>query len=218
MLKKLLINGKKIPVPVPIHNLSDAVAWIEKHLLRPDHTITRITLDGRDIDLGNDDVLRVPALALTPESDMRCKIDSPMEICIQTIDALRNLSTAIGRNLKPVAVHLWEYKGSRISVEARAVIEDVRLMIELLDHILILIDRRIDITNVNSMRESIEKAHRAIQVAESHSDWKGLARVLLQQLEQPTLELSHELSSLQKTIYEAQADRNWERRAQASNG
>lgn len=218
MLKKLLINGKKIPVPVPIQNLSDAVAWIEKHLVRPDHTITRITLDGRDIDLGNDDVLRVPALPLTPESDMRCKIDSPMEICVQTIDALRNLSTAIGRNLKPVAVHLWEYKGSRLSMEARAVIEDARLMIELLDHILILIDRRIDITNVNSMRESIDKSHRAIQVAESNSDWKGMARVLLQQLEQPTLELSHELSSLQKNIYESQADRNWERRAQTVNG
>jgi hypothetical protein len=141
-----------------------------------------------------------------------------MEICIQTIDALRNLSTAIGRNLKPVAVHLWEYKGSRLSMEARAVIEDVRLMIELLDHILILIDRRVDITNVTSMRESIGKSHRAIQVAESNSDWKGMARVLLQQLEQPTLELSHELSSLQKNIYETQADRNWERRAQTING
>ncbi len=218
MLKKLLINGKKIPVPVPIQNLSDAVAWIEKHLVRPDHTITRITLDGRDIDLGNDDVLRVPTLPLTAESDLRCKIDSPMEICIQTIDALRNLSTAIGRNLKPVAVHLWEYKGTRLSMEARAVIDDARLMIELLDHILILIDRRVDITNVTSMRETIDKAHRAIQVAESNSDWKGLARVLLQQLEDPTLELSHELSSLQKNIYETQADRNWERRAQTVNG
>lgn len=218
MLKKLMINGKKIPVPVPIQKLPDAVAWIEKHLLRPDHTITRITLDGREIDLGNDEVLRVPSVTLTPESDLRCKIDSPMEICIQTIDALRNLSTAIGRNLKPVAVHLWEYKGPRLTTEARTVIDDARLMIELLDHILILIDRRIDITNVTSMRETIEKAHRAIQVAESHSDWKGLARVLLQQLEEPTLELSTELSSLQKTIYEIQADRNWERRAQTSPG
>jgi len=218
MLKKLLINGKKIPVPVPIHNLSDAVAWIEKHLVRPDHTITRITLDGREIDLGNDDVVRVPAIPLTPETDLRCKIDSPMEICIQTIDALRNLSTAIVRNLKPVAVHLWEYKGPRLSMEAHAVIDDARLMIELLDHILILIDRRIDITNVNSMREAIDRAHRAVQAAESQSDWKGLARVLLQQLEEPTLELSHELSSLQKTIYETQADRHWERRAQSMNG
>jgi hypothetical protein len=218
MLKKLLINGKKIPVPVPIYNLSDAVAWIEKHLLRPDHTITRITLDGREIDLGNEDRLRVPAILLTAETDLRCKIDSPMEICIQTIDALRNLSTAIGRNLKPVAVHLWEYKGPRLSMEARAVIDDARLMIELLDHILILIDRRIDITNINSMRETIERAHRAIQAAESQSDWKGLARVLLQQLEEPTLELSHELSSLQKTIYEIQADRHLERRAQSING
>ncbi|HYX39785.1 MAG TPA: hypothetical protein VE954_42360 [Oligoflexus sp.] len=218
MLKKLLINGKKIPVPVPIHNLSEAAAWIEKHLLRPDHTITRIILDGREIDLGHEDILRLPALPLTPESDLRCKIDSPMEICVQTIDALRNLSTAIGRNLKPVAVHLWEYKGSRLSMEARAVIEDARLMIELLDHILVLIDRRIDITNVTSIREAIDKAHRAIQIAESQSDWKGLARVLLQQLEEPTLELSNELSSLQKTIYEAQADRNWERRAHSING
>lgn len=215
MLKKLLINGKKIPVPVPLLKLPDAVAWIEQHLLRPDHTITRITLDGREIDLGYDGNLLVPAVPLTAESDLRCKIDSPIEICVQTIDALRNLSTAIGRNLKPVAVHLWEYKGSRLPPEARTVIDDASLMIELLDHIMILIDRRISVTNIHSFQDTIVRAHRAIQAAEAHSDWKGLARVLLQQLEEPTLELSNELWSLQKTIYEAQADRNWERKAVA---
>ncbi len=218
MLKKLLINGKKIPVPIPIQNLSEALAWIEKHLLRPDHTITRITLDGRDIDLGQDEAIRVPTLPLADESDLRCKIDSPLEICIQTIDALRNLSTAIGRNMKPVAVHLWEYKGPRLPAEARTVIDDMNLMIELLEHILVLMDRRIDITNVTAIREDIFKAHRAIQLAESHADWKGFARVLLQQLEEPILELSNELSGLQKNIFETQADRNWERKVQPLAG
>ncbi len=214
LLKKLLINGKKIPVPIPIQNLAEAIAWIEKHLLRPDHMITRVSLDGRDIDLGGDTGIRVPAHPLTDDSDLRCKIDSPMEICVQTMDALRNLSTVIGRNLKPVAVHLWEFKGPRLPAEARTVIDDANLMIDLLEHILVLIDKRIDIANVTSLREAIFKAHRAIGAAESQSDWKGLARVLLQQLEEPTLELANELSSLQKTIYEIQADRNWERKGQ----
>lgn len=214
MLKKLLINGKKIPVPIPIQNLSDAIAWIEKHLVRPEHMITRITLDGRDIDLG-DGPSHLPKQPLTAESDLRCKVDSPMEICVQTIDALRNLSTVIGRNLKPVAVHLWEFKGSRLPPEARTVIDDANLMIDLLEHILVLVDKRVDITNITSLRESIFKAHRAIQAAEAQSDWKGLARVLLQQLEESTSDLATELSSLQKTIYEIQADRNWERKGQS---
>ncbi|MCX6131794.1 MAG: hypothetical protein NTX25_22390 [Proteobacteria bacterium] len=218
MLKKLLLNGKKIPVPIPIFNLSEAIQWVAQHLLRPDHMITRVQLDGRDIELGGENGLKVQPIQLNEDSDLRCKIDSPMEICIQTIDALRNLSTAIGRNLKPVAVLLWEFKGSRLPNEAGTVFEDVNLMIELLEHILLLIDRRVDTVNVNSIRDAIFKARSSMELASAQSDWKGLARVLLKQLEEPILELSNELSSLQKISYEIQADRNWERKKAMARG
>jgi hypothetical protein len=216
MLKKILLNGKKIPVPVPIKTLPQAMAWVQKHLVRPDHVITRLQLDGREIEVQADGIGPLPELALDEQSDLRLKIDSPMEICIQTIDALRNLSSVIGRNLKPVAVQLWEHKGHRIPVEARTVLDDVSLLVELFEHILVLVDKRIDLSNAMSLERQIKKSHAAIGLALQQADWKGLARVLLNQLESPIMEMSAELSSLEKLVMEIEVDRKLERKLAAA--
>lgn len=214
MLKKVVLNGKRIPVPVPVLDLAEAIQWIQKHLVRPDHVITRVQLDGRDIDVGVDGEIRLPRTLLNENSDLRCKIDSPQEICLQTIDALKNLSSVVGRNLKPVAVQLWNHKGAKVTAEATAVLEDATLMQELLEHVILLLDRRIDATNLNSYRDSVNKSMTALQYALQHNDWQACAKVLLNQLEAPTLELSSELESLEKVIFEIQADRTYEKRQQ----
>lgn len=208
LLKKVLLNGKKIPVPVPIQTLTEAVAWVERHLLRPDHMITRIQLDGKDLELG----APLPATSFGEDSDLRFKIDSPTEICVQTIDALRNLAGVISRNLKPIAVLLWELKGNRLPLEVTSVIEDVVLMNELFDHILVLVDKKVEVANAIDLQIKIRKAFAALQVAIQQTDFKGMARVLLNQLETPVNELSAELSSLEKSVFEVQADRHIERR------
>jgi hypothetical protein len=208
MLKKILLNGKKIPVPVPIKTLPEAIAWVQKHLVRPDHLITRLQLDGREMEIQADGGVVLPALALDENSDLRLKIDSPMEICMQTIDALRNLSAVIGRNLKPVAVQLWEHKGHRMPVETRTVLDDVSLLVELFEHVLVLVDRRVDLSNASSLQSQIGKAHAAIGLAVQQSDWRGLARVLLNQLEAPILEMP--------AVMEIEVDRKVERKMAAA--
>ena len=50
MLKNLRINKKKVPVPVPLKSLNDALDWIQDTLVPPEHLITVIELDGQDID------------------------------------------------------------------------------------------------------------------------------------------------------------------------
>lgn len=211
MLKKFLLNGKRIPVPIPVKSLPEAVAWIEKHLLRPDCTITRIELDGQDIDCPDG---RLPQIALSEQSDLRVQMDSPLEICLQTIDALRNLSSVIGRNMKPVAVQLWEHKGPKLPVEAKSIFDDIQLMLELLDHVLVLVDKRVELSLALGIQQQISKAISALNLARQNADWRGTARVLLNQLESPVIDLAAELSSLEKSVFEIQADRNLERRAQ----
>lgn len=214
LLKKLVINNRKIPVPIPILNLGEALLWIEKHLLRPDHSITRVTLDSQDIDYVDGLSQQWQSKKIEDEQELRCKIDSPTEICLQTIDALRNLSTVIARNLKPVAVHLWEFKGHRLPLETKSILDDVGLLVELLEHILVLLDRRVDTTQVNAIHEAISHASLGTQYGESQSDWRGIARVLLQQLEPPILELATELTSLEKGVFEMEAERRLEQKCQ----
>ncbi len=214
MLKKFLLNGKRIPVPIPVKTLPDAIAWIEKHLLRPDCSITRIELDGQDLDTQVDQNGRLPAFVLNEQSDLRVQMDSPLEICLQTIDALRNLSSVIGRNMKPVAVQLWEHKGPKLPVEAKSIFEDLQLTLELFDHVLVLVDKRVELSQAFGLQQQIIKGVAALGLARQHADWRGVARVLLNQIETPVVDLAAELTSLEKSVFEIQADRNLERRAQ----
>ncbi len=208
MLKRITLNGRRIPVPVPIRDLVEAIQWVQKHLLRPDHAITRIELNGADVDFSNDGECQVYPLRLEEGSDLRIKIDSPHEICRQTLDVLRNLSSVVGRNLKPIAVQLWEHKGARLPPEAAAIFDDLGLMQELLDHILVLLDKRVDATNVCSIQAAIHKAITAMNFAVQGTDWKAVAKVLLNQVEGPALELAGELTSVEKVIFELLADRS----------
>ncbi len=208
MLKRITLNGRRVPVPVPILNLSEAVEWVQKHLVRPEHSITRIELNGQDVEFSIDGDVRVASLALNDTSDLRIKVDSPSEICLQTLDVLRNLSSVIGRNLKPLAVMLWEYKGSKLPPEMVAVVDDFALMQELSDHILLLLDKRVDATNLLSLHSALSKAFTALHYAIQASDWKAVAKVLLNQIETPALELASELTSVEKVIFELVADRN----------
>ena len=211
MLKRITLNGRRVPVPVPIQDLSEAVEWLKKHLVRPDHAITRIELNGSDVEFSSDGEFQLASLVLTEASDLRVKVDSPSEICLQTLDVLRNLSSVIGRNLKPIAVKLWEHKGLKLPVETAAIFDDFGLMQELLDHILLLLDKRVDATNVCSIQAALNRAFTALNYAVQVADWKGTAKVLLNQIEGPANELANELTSVEKVIFELVADRNMER-------
>ena len=50
MLKSITLNRKKIPVPIPLTSLREAIAWVESDLLTQDRTITQVTLDGEEIE------------------------------------------------------------------------------------------------------------------------------------------------------------------------
>ena len=198
MLKKIILNGKRIPVPIPIKVMSEALAWVEKHLLRPDYIITRIELNGSDVGFCADGTLNNPQQSLNDETDLRFQMDSPAEICIQTMDAMRNLAAGISRNLKPVAVQLWEHKGFKLPVEAKTVFDDIDLLIELCEHVMIFVDKRSNLSAASAMQNQILKANASLKIAAQSHDWRGVAKVLLNQIEKPVIELSH----TQKSIFE----------------
>ena len=50
MIKSVIINRKKVPVPVPIRKLAELIDWIESDLLQKEDLITRIVMNGVEIE------------------------------------------------------------------------------------------------------------------------------------------------------------------------
>lgn len=206
MLKEIILNKRKVPVPVPVKTVREAISWVEGVLVVKDHSITKIELDGKIIDLSNAQVGKLGDLPLEEGSKMVFQIDSPSELSIQTIDALRNLTVALGKNLKPIAVACWQTLPKDTPDDLNMVQKDVDLALDLLDHLLAMIDQKVSRTHIDEIAHAIGKARLTLQMAISNSDWKGSARILLNHLDPWLSALNDELSSIQKMIFELQAD------------
>ena len=108
MLKTVYLNHKKTPVPIPIKNLLQATRWIEEFLVKEGYSMTKLTLDGQEIDVFEGSVENIEAMALSQESRLEVQIESVKDISIQTIDALRNLCVILEKSLKPLSCFLLE--------------------------------------------------------------------------------------------------------------
>jgi len=200
MLKSLLINKKKIPIPVPLKSLKDVLAWISDHLLGKDHSVTRVRIDHEEVDLYEE--AKWVKILLKDDSLLEIQIDSPLEIAAQTLDAAKNLCLILERSLKPLAVYLWQYQEAIEPTQLDQVESDLIMIDELLDHGFIILEKSLDISLALSYRSALESSYKAMLIAKDNKDWRALARILLQQIESKLNELSGELGSLQKTIYE----------------
>ena len=49
MLKEIMISKKKVPVPIPVRTLQEALHWVGETFLKQDAAITVATLDEKDI-------------------------------------------------------------------------------------------------------------------------------------------------------------------------
>ena len=107
MLRKLYINQKKIPVPVPLRSLGEAIQWIESTLLPNGHTITRVLINEIMIDLESVRQSNRQSL-ISDDTRVDVQIDSPLDLATQTLDALRNLGLVVASGLKMLAYECWK--------------------------------------------------------------------------------------------------------------
>jgi hypothetical protein len=204
MLKAIYLNQKKIPVPVPIQTLSEALCWAESTLLPADRIITKVILDG-DVHY---DVLNDPSLSSLPlkaESKLHLQVDSAMDLSLQTLDAMRNLGVVLERNLKPMAVALWQAMPKNEPGGLKDLVGDIELCNAMLDHLMGLLDHGLSERFLRAA-ELITTASVALVGRYPQSDWKGMARVLLNHYEPALLMLTAELGSLQREMFEARSD------------
>lgn len=200
MLKSFFLNKKKIPIPIPTTGLADLVSWVEKDILKSGQLITRLGIDGQDMDYatGVDDGL--PNLPLVAESIVEMQVDTPEQLCIQSIDVLSNLCTILEKVLKPIAVDAWQTPPTAVPHDINDVIDDLELMKELIDHLQIWFERDEASGNLRNLRDLNENAVRLMKIAISQSDWRSVARLLLKQVEPAIMALHQELARLQEDL------------------
>lgn len=197
MLKKVIINQKKVPVPVPILTLGDAVRWVEATLVPQGHTITRVTLNDKVVsgdDLESD-------VRLTVETKLEIQIDSPVELAVQTLEATRNLSSVIFSGLKALAVECWQAKPQVKPTELPSVSNDLSLILDLIEHIVSLVEPMdIDVAPLQGIKLMLGRVSVGLSMAASSSDWKACARLLLNRLEPLLKDLMAESESIQMRV------------------
>lgn len=200
MLKALELNRRRIPVPVPVRTLAQAISWLEATLLEPDHSITRIEVDGEALDLNH-----LPMdLSFSPQSRLIIQADSPVELALQTLDAMRNLSGVLERGLKNVAVACWQTSPREVPLDLPPVVDDIQLLVNLLFHTLDLLAEKIRAEKLHALTADMERAAKQLQQAVEQADWKATARILLQQIGEVLVTLTDELATTQKDLFDWQ--------------
>lgn len=128
MLKRLLVNGKKIPVPIPLGTVGDAMTWLEEHVLSGDQVITKVVVDQAVLELATADL----TIAIPSDSVLSVTAETPGELSYKMVDAVPNLIQVVTLDLKPLAVTLWQAAGDNVLPEGvLPLIADLHLLADL---------------------------------------------------------------------------------------
>ena len=180
MLKRLIVNQKTIPVPVPVRTLAEACTWIDEILVPVGETVTSAQLDGRDILEIWSSSKAGAAIFLHPESRLEIRVESPEDLALQSLDAIHSLAGAILRGIKVLAVHLWQSRQNEIQPELNSVRDDVGLICELMDRMSDMgVADKIDLGLISELHGRISKISICLDAAMSIGDWRAAAQILL---------------------------------------
>ena len=203
MLKKITVNQKVIPVPVPLKTVHEVLAWVEQTLVLAGQSITKLTLNGKSISGERLERRSAPELSysLDEKSKLDFQIETPLDLAVQALDAIHNLAAVVLGGLKAQAVSFWSVRPNERPAEVETVHGDVLLMLDLLDHLKGLIDTsKVETAALTGIGTMMKRVEVGIGMAKSNSDWKACARLLLNRLEPLLKDLVAESETLQILI------------------
>lgn len=198
MLKKFILGFKEIPIPIPIRNLGEFVKWLESTLVKEGSVITNLSLDSvQYVDsLHNLDLLSQQALS--DVARVQVNIDSPRTLSVQTLDAIRDLSDVIQKKMQQLGVEYWTYEGQKPGVQLEEICNDMKLMLELIDHVNGITNyAHENLAAVNGLFILISRCYQNLCRAVSEGSWKEVASILVNRLDYYLKELVSESENLQ---------------------
>lgn len=190
MLKECVINNEKIAVPVPILNVGDMIDWADSLGSKYGGVVTKILLDGKDISLKPD-----RSLGLGPTSKVVLNIDTPTNLSKEVVAAVISMLEISSIVIKDLAVSTW--KTETISLSGRRIVEDLRMIAELIESISTISEEGLDCEfnfskNVASIRSLQSRLTRTMK----DNSPKEFSSLLLNDLEPFMKELKLELQDL----------------------
>jgi hypothetical protein len=203
MLKRVLVNNRVVPIPVPLKDLSQALSWVESTLVPAGSFLTRVVLNRSVIDYTDGRLSKSDArLGLDAGSRLEIQVDSPVTLAAQTLDSIHSLAAAILGTLKGLAVHSWQSKGADRLPELGVLQEDVRLVVDLVNHVHHLLGQvpgadALDPAPVAGIGRMLDQNLGSFSLARSQSDWKACAKVMLNRFEPLLRDLLVESETLQ---------------------
>jgi len=198
MLKYLHIKNRRIPVPVPIRNLDEAIAWVAQTFATDEKIITRVVLDGEDIDLDKNDF---SARKLSEASELLMHVESHRELSKQSIEVIQNFCTIVLRRLKPLAVFLYNYKEKNIHPSLSEFLEDMAFIRDIRTHLGGILDRyHEELAPFEGLSALCEKVMRDFNMNVQVGNWGVCSEILLNRLEPFMRELQSEIDILNGKI------------------
>ena len=88
MIKKIIINSKTIPVPVPLRTLAELTDWIQGSLVKPGCSITKLVVDGNEL---AEERWFDRKMILSDSIRVEFRIESPRELLLQVLEARRRV-------------------------------------------------------------------------------------------------------------------------------
>jgi len=180
MLKRIVVNQKIIPVPVPLKTLAEVCSWVDDTLVAVGQTVTSAVLDGKDVldYWGLDKVCS--SISVHDEMRLELRIESPEDLAFQTLDTIHALAGTVTRGLKALAVHLWQSRQSEIQPELSTVIEDVSLICALMERLQDLAAIvGIDVQALSQILDAVRDINSRLEVVMANGDWREAAQILL---------------------------------------
>jgi hypothetical protein len=198
MLKFVHIKNHRIPIPVPLANLEEALQWVSSTFAVDDKLITRALLDGQVIDL---DQGNFEQIILKAESDLFVQVESPTEISVQSLEVIKDFCTVLTGRMKVTAVGLYEYEGREVTSNLSSMLEDMAYLTDLRIHVNEIIDAyHEDIAPFEAMALVCDRVMRDLNLHIQAKSWKQCASILLNRLDPFLKMLRQEVVLLQGKI------------------
>jgi hypothetical protein len=191
VLKSIVLNQKKLPVPIPVRTLGEALNWVENHLQTKDQCLTKVVLNRKSLDLETLD----PKLKLNEQTFLELRLDSVDSLCIQSLEAIQNLLIIAEREQKDLVIQLWDFQGL-MPQSLKNFLNDLDLVVALIQQVNLFLEQK----QLLAMGEDLQTIRRDIEVFKRRQDWREIVSVIINRLSRIYADLAREVTSLESEI------------------
>jgi hypothetical protein len=201
MLKFIYLKNQKVPVPVPVTNLREALDWVAQTFGNKGQIITRVMLNGDEVNLDfNADFDKI---CLDATSDLTFQLDDAKDLSVQTLEAVKDFALVVLPRVKQIAVELYRGANEECINDFDEVMTDLEFIFDLKFHINGILDQYHEaLAPFEGLAYLAELVKKDLVRLQRKKLWSDAAITILGRLEPFLKELIKEIDTLQIKVGE----------------